>query len=152
MPSTYLFLSEKNRASGTGNPKWLNLPTISQSSRECYLTLIDCAIVFENTETYQSLNIKMRIPTNNYFSSDNEYPLLGLLETINDQVFRLPKGNEIHILTNDNLKNVELVLEDNTGEVIELTDEDSLEVMFKLDYLNQEQQTEQFILEMPKHL
>ena len=55
--------------------------------------------------------------------------------------------------TNDgSLKNVEFVLEDNDGSVILLDVADSMEVMFKVDYVDQQSFTNQYISEVPKHL
>lgn len=153
MPSKYLFLSESNRQGGLDRPIWKNLPTISQSTRECYLTIIDFKIVFETASIVNdSLNLKMNIPTNNYFSSDNSNPMVAFLDKTDTIHCSLQKGNEIQILTNDNLRNIEFILEDNSGEEIPVDDLDFIQVMIKLDYLDQEQQTEQFLLEMPKRL
>ena len=152
MPSKYLFLSETNRTAGTGNPKWYNLPTISQSSRECYLTITDATIVFNSTQTHDSLNIKMVIPSSNYFSSDNESPMVAFTDTTDDKLYRVQHDNKISILTNDNLKTIEFVLEDNNGSVISLSDTDSMEVMIKLDYVDQDAMVNQVLLELPKRL
>ena len=148
----YLFLAEPNRNTASGNPNWQNLPTISQSSRECYLTITDATIVFSSTQTHDSLTIKMKIPSSNYFSSDNESPIVAFMDTTDDKLYRIQHENKISILTNDNLKSVEFVLEDNNGIVINMDDADSMEVMIKLDYVDQKEQTEQFILELPKRL
>lgn len=152
MPSKYLFLSETNRYQVTGNPKWYNLPTISQSTRECYLTITDATIVFSSTQTHDSINIKMVIPSSNYFSSDNESPLVAFMDTTDDKLYRLQHENMISILTNDNLKSVEFILEDNTGSRIDLSNDDSMEVMIKLDYVDQNAMVNQVLLEYPKHL
>jgi hypothetical protein len=152
MPSKYLFLAEPNRIAGTGNPKWQNLPTISQSTRECYLTITDATIVFNSTQTHDSLNIKMIIPSSNYFSSDNESPMVAFMDTTDDKIYRLQHENKISILTNDNLKSVEFILEDNNGSFVGLTNDDSMEVMIKLDYIDQNAMVNQVLLEYPKHL
>ena len=152
MPSKYLFLAEPNRNTATGNPKWQNLPSISQSTRECYLTIIDATIVFSSTQTHDSLNIKMVIPSSNYFSSDNESPIVAFMDTTDDKLYRIQHENMISILTNDNLKSVEFILEDNNGSVITLDNADSMEVMIKLDYIDQDAMVNQVLLEYPKHL
>lgn len=152
MPSKYLFLAEPNRNAATGNPKWQNLPTISQSTRECYLTITDATIVFSLTQTHDSLNIKMVIPSSNYFSSDNESPIVAFMDTTDDKLYRIQHENMISILTNDNLKSVEFILEDNNGSVITLDNADSMEVMIKLDYVDQDAMVNQVLLEYPKHL
>ena len=152
MPTKYLYLSEVNRNFDKSNPTWNNLPTISQSSRECYLTITDATIVFNSTQTHDSLNIKMNIPTSNYFSSDNESPMVAFTDTTNDKLYRVQHDNKISILTNDNLKTIEFILEDNNAEVITLTTVDSMEVMIKLDYIDQDEMIQSYLSERPKLL
>jgi len=152
MPSKYLFLSEAQRSdTGTSGARWLNLPTLSQSTRECYLTVINCLIVFDGT-THESVVLKMNIPTTNYFSSDNQTPCVAFLSTAVDKVFELVQDNEIHLLTTDALKNIEFVLEDNNGSTIVLTVVDSMEVMLKLDYVDQKEQVMGQLQTVPQHL
>jgi hypothetical protein len=152
MPSKYLFLSNNQRQATPNNAVWNNLPTLSQSSRECYITIINFKIVFNSTETHSSVNVKMNIPNVNYFSSDNSNPVVAFLNTTDNKVYTLGIENDISILTNDNLKSVTFDLEDNEGDEVILDSDDSVEVMIKLDYIDQKQQTDQFILELPKTL
>jgi hypothetical protein len=149
----YLFLGEGERKElGDSGAKWQNLPTLSQSTRECYLSVVNCKVIFDNASQHDSLNIKMKIPSSNYFASDNSYPVVAFLNTTDSKTFTLEHDNEISILTNDNLKSIEFVLEDNNGAVIAIDLDDSMEVMIKLDYIDQKAQTDQFILELPKRL
>jgi hypothetical protein len=152
MPSKYLFLANNQRQASPNNAVWNNLPTLSQSSRECYITIINFKIVFNSTETHSSVNVKMNIPNANYFSSDNSNPVVAFLTTTDNKVYTLGIENDISILTNDNLKSVTFDLEDNEGDEVILDSDDSVEVMIKLDYIDQKQQTDQFILELPKTL
>lgn len=152
MPTKYLYLNNLNRNFTITNPTWYNLPTISQSSRECYLTITDATVVFNSTQTHDSLNIKMNIPTSNYFSSDNEYPMVAFMDTTDDKIYRLQHENKINILTNDNLKRIEFILEDNNGNVIIIDEDDSMEVMIKLDYIDQDEMTQSYLSERPKLL
>ena len=94
----------------------------------------------------------MNIPNANYFSSDNSNPVVAFLTTTDSKVYTLGIENDISILTNDNLKSVTFDLEDNEGDEVILDSDDSVEVMIKLDYIDQKQQTDQFILELPKTL
>ena len=149
MPSKYLFLSSAQRS----GYKWNNLPTISQSTRECYLTVINCKIILSSgSVAHDSVNVKMKIPSLNYFSSDNQDVSVAFLNEGQTKIFTIEHENEISILTNDNLKTVEFVLEDNNGSVISLTDNDSMEVMIKLDYIDQDAMVNQVLLEYPKRL
>ena len=152
MPSKYLFLANEQRETSPDNAVWHNLPTLSQSSRECYITIVNLKIVFNSTQTHSSVNVKMNIPNANYFSSDNSNPVVAFLTTTDSKVYTLGIENDISILTNDNLKSVTFDLEDNEGDEVILDSDDSVEVMIKLDYIDQKQQTDQFILELPKRL
>ena len=60
--------------------------------------------------------------------------------------------NEIHLLTNDALKKCEFILEDNNGASVTIDVADSLEIMIKIDYVDQDKQTENYLSEIPKHL
>lgn len=151
MPSSYLFLSEKQREDFT----WINLPTISQSSRECYLTVINCKVLLSAGSTANnSLIVKMKIPSLNYFSSDNKDVTVAFLYETKTKSFTLEHENQISILTNDNLKSVEIILEDEDGDVIEdaETNVDSVELMLKLDYIDQDAMANQVVVEYPKRL
>ena len=153
MPSTYLFLSEAQRSdTGTSGARWLNLPTLSQSTRECYLTVINCFIVFDTTTNNESVLLKMNIPTTNYFSSDNQTPCVAFLSTADKTVYELVQDNEIHLLTTDALKNIEFVLEDNNGSPIVLTVTDSMDVMLRLDYVDQKEQVMGQLQTVPQRL
>jgi hypothetical protein len=95
----------------------------------------------------------MDIPVMNYASTDNDIPMVAMLEQGADtKIYHLPTGNDIHLLSNDNLKNINIVTEDNFGNVITLGAGDSLEVVIKLDYVDQQEVTNQYISEVPKHL
>jgi len=144
----YLFLHETQR-DGT---IWNNLPTLQSSRRECYITITDCKLVFSSTETHESVNLKMIIPTLNYTSSSNDSPIVAMLNTSDKKVYDMQHDNDIHLLTNDQLKKCEFILEDNNGNVITIDADDSLEIMIKIEYVDQEKQTESYLSEVPKHL
>ena len=150
---TYLFLGEAQRQElGDSGVKWENLPTLSSSTRPCYLTMVNCKIIFNSASVHDSLNVKMKIPSSNYFSSDNGYPVMAFLNTADSKTYTLEHDNEIRILTNDNLKSVEFILEDNNGEVIAIDAADSMEVMLQLEYINSMEQTKHEQYNMPMHL
>lgn len=153
MPSKYLFLSEAQRSdTGTSGARWLNLPTLSSSTRECYLTIVNCSIVFYATTTNETLVVKMRIPTTNYFSSDNEDPVVAFLSNVDQKNYEFVHDNKIQLLTNDQLKSVEFILEDNNGSTIVLTAADSMEVMLELTYVDQKEQVMSQLSTVPQHL
>ena len=153
MPSSYLFLSSAQR----DGLKWNNLPTLSQSTRECYLTIIDATITFAAVLEIDTVKIKMVIPSSNYFSSDNESPIVAFMDSIvvgGEYIYKIPPDNMISILTNDNLKSVEFILEDDAGNSIDFDDDagNRMSVMIKLDYVDQDAMVNQVLLEYPKHL
>jgi hypothetical protein len=58
----------------------------------------------------------------------------------------------IHLLTNDSLKKCEFILEDNNGASITIDAGDSLEIMIKIEYIDQAKETESYLSEIPKLL
>jgi len=145
---SYLFLHESQRDVTT----WRNLPTLPNSRRECYITITDCKLVFDNTQTHESVNLKMVIPTLNYTSSSNDSPIVAMLNTADKKLFDMQHDNKIHILTNDSLKKFEFILEDNDGTVLTIDADDSLEIMIKIEYIDQVKETESYLSEVPKLL
>ena len=95
MPSKYLFLANVQRQQSPENAVWNNLPTLSQSTRECYLTIVNFKVTFHSTETHTSVNVKMNIPSANYFSSDNSNPVVAFLTTTDSKVYTLGIENDI---------------------------------------------------------
>ena len=144
----YLFLHEAQRDVTT----WRNLPTLPNSRRECYITVTDCKLVFDATQTHESVNLKMVIPTLNYTSSSNDSPIVAMLNTVDKKLFDMQHDNQIHLLTNDQLKKCEFILEDNDGTVLTIDADDSLEIMIKIEYIDQSKEEEKYLSEIPKHL
>ena len=144
----YLFLHEAQRDVTT----WNNLPTLQSSRRECYITITDCKLVFNSTQTHESVNLKMVIPTLNYTSSSNDSPIVAMLNTGDKKLYDMQHDNKIHLLTNDQLKKCEFILESNNGTVVTIDGDDSLEIMIKIDYIDQVKHTNDILLEIPRHL
>jgi hypothetical protein len=99
-----------------------------------------------------SLLVKLKIPSLNYFSSDNTDVTVAFLNEGQTKTFSIEKENEISILTNDNLKAVEFALEDNAGTAVSAADVSSFEVMLKLDYIDQDAMANQVVIEYPNRL
>jgi len=75
-----------------------------------------------------------------------------MLNTSDKKVYDMQHDNKIHLLTNDSLKKCEFILEDNNGASITIDAGDSLEIMIKIEYLDQEKATENYLNEVPKLL
>ena len=58
----------------------------------------------------------------------------------------------IKLLSNDALKKVEVQLTDNSGEVIDIDNLESLSVVLKIDYVDQDAMANQYLSQMPSLL
>jgi len=158
MPSKYLFLENAQRNLSV----WDNLPTLSQSSRECYISVASAKLVFSDIPLFYAMRVKIDLPVMNYTSSSNSIPVIALLSqgtnnitssgTTENIVFELIHADQIQLLSNDNLKRVKFVLEDEDGTEIILDSDDRIDIMLKIDYVDQLAVTNQYISEVPKHL
>ena len=159
MPSKYLFLENTNRNLSV----WDNLPTLSQSSRECYVSVSSAKLIFEDVPLFYAVKLKIDLPVMNYASSSNSIPVIAMLSqgtnnitssgTTENKVFELIHADQIQLFSNDNLKRAKFVLEDQEdGTEIVLDVDDRLDIMLKIDYVDQQSVTNQYISEVPKHL
>ena len=158
MPSKYLFLENANRNLSV----WNNLPTLSQSSRECYISASSVKLIFDDGPLFYAVKLKIDLPVMNYASSSNSTPVIAMLSqgtnnitsegTTENKVFELIHADQIHLFSNDNLKREKFVLEDEDGTEIVLDADDKLDIMLKLDYIDQAAIANQYISEIPKHL
>ena len=158
MPSKYLFLENAQRNLSV----WDNLPTLSQSSRECYISVASAKLVFSDIPLFYAMRVKIDLPVMNYTSSSNSIPVIALLSqgtnnitssgTTENIVFELIHADQIQLLSNDNLKRVKFVLEDEDGTEIVLQSFDRIDIMLKIDYVDQLAVTNQYISEVPNHL
>ena len=158
MPSKYLFLENTNRNLSV----WNNLPTLSQSSRECYISVSSAKLIFEDVPLFYAVKLKIDLPVMNYASSSNSIPVIAMLSqgtnnitssgTTENKVFELIHADQIQLFSNDNLKRAKFVLEDEDGAEIVLDANDKLDIMLKIDYIDQLAVTNQYIGQIPKHL
>ncbi len=103
MESKYLFLSVK-QADVVGNSLvWQNLPTLSESRRQCYITVANVVVVFDSVTPSQVL-VQMNLPTGNYYSSNNDEPIVSFLQPTADKVYEPLYPSSVKILSNDQLK------------------------------------------------
>ena len=147
----YLFLHDSQKSISGNTITWNNLPVLSGASRECYITVIDCKLILSAGGT-ESINLKMDIPVRNYYSSSNLSPVAAILHSDDaaSQVYDLQHTNDVHLLSNDNLQKIKFELFDNAGGAV--TTADTLEVMLKIEYIDQEKVTESYLSEIPKLL
>ena len=146
---SYLFLHDNQKSVSGNKITWNNLPVLSSASRECYISIIDCKLILSNAST-KSVNLKLNIPVRNYYSSSNLSPVGAILHTSDNTTYDLQHENSIHLLSNDNLSKIEFELFSNVGD--EVTTTSSLEVMLKIEYIDQEKFTENYLNEIPKLL
>ena len=150
MPSKYLFLDNANRNLSV----WDNLPTLSQSSRECYISVASAKLVFSDIILFYAVRLKIDLPVMNYASSSNSIPVIAMLSqgTTENKVFELIHADQIQLFSNDNLKRAKFVLQDEDGDEIDIDVDDRLDIMLKIDYVDQLAVTNQYISEVPNHL
>jgi len=75
MPSKYLFLENAQRNLSV----WDNLPTLSQSSRECYISVSSVKLIFDDITLFYAVRLKIDLPVMNYASSSNSIPVIAML-------------------------------------------------------------------------
>jgi hypothetical protein len=147
---SYLYLSDDQAVIGAGVVSWNNIPTLSQSSRECYITVSQINVVFGSSQAHTDIVVKGSIPTMNYKSTDNSEPLVAVLHSDDNKVFDLNIENPIHLLSNDNIKSFKISLAQTDGTATGSAD--SCNVLLKIEYVDQAKQTESYLSEIPKHL
>jgi hypothetical protein len=146
----YLYLSNSEAVKSAGSVLWQNIPTLSQSSRECYVTAVRLNVVFTAEQTHNDIIVKTSIPTMNYTATDNSEPLLAVLHSNDSELFDLNTENPIHLLSNDNIKSFKLTLLQ-TDETATGTPS-ACNVLLKFDYIDQLEQTELYISQKPRTL
>lgn len=146
----YLYLSDAEATKGAGSVTWQNIPTLSLSSRECYITAVKVNVLYNAAQTHSDIVVKGSLPTMNYKSTDNSEPLLAVLHSDDDKIFDLNIENPIHLFSNDNIKNLKLTLTETDGTATGTPD--ACNILLKLEYVNQEKQQESFLMELPKRI
>jgi hypothetical protein len=169
MPSTYLYLSPKNRITDpAGRAVWIDLPKLSLTSRQCYLSIAQMGFMINaNTAETQGNRfiVKMNIASDNYYSSDNEGVVVCALEptrVINPRpIYQLSNesGDPIEILTNDNYTRLEFTILDAFGNFFPVAApaafpafSDTIDIILKFDYPEVEEIQKTYVATMPKNL
>ena len=152
----YLYLSNSQATKTAGRVEWNNIPTLSQSTRECYVTAVKLNVVFTAAQTHNDIIVKTPIPTMNYTATDNSEPVIALLQSTSkptgdvSELFDLNTENPIHLLSNDNIKSFKLTLLQ-TDETATGTPS-ACNVLLKFEYVDQAKETENYLSGIPKHL
>ena len=147
----YLYLSNSEAIKTAGSVLWQNIPTLSQSSRECYITVSKINVVFSASQNHSDIIVKGSLPTINYKSTDNSDPLIAVLHSDDGKVFDLNIENPIHLLSNDNIKSFKLSLSTSNTTTLTVA-ADSCNVLMKIEYIDQLEQTELYISQKPRTL
>tara|TARA_R110000796_G_C14263013_1_gene400238 strand:- start:19 stop:483 length:465 start_codon:yes stop_codon:yes gene_type:complete len=146
----YLYLSNAQATKSAGGAEWQNLPTLSLSSRECYITLVKINVLFGSSQSHNDIIVKGSLPTMNYKSSDNSEPVIAVLHSDDDKIFDLNIENPIHLFSNDNIRNFKIALTTTAG--VATAAPTSCNLLLKIEYVNQSEQQESFLSELPKRI
>jgi len=152
MPSKYLFLNSEQLTNVDGVATWNNLPVLSESRRECYINVVHACAVFSTALSHSEALLKINLPSVNYFSSSNNAPVMEYLHSDDNLTFEPVYESPIKLLTNDALKKVEVQLTDNSAEAIDIDNLESLSVVLKIDYVDQDAMANQYLSQMPSLL
>ena len=152
MQSKYLFLNSEQLTNVDGVATWNNLPVLSESRRECYINVVHACAVFSTALSHSEALLKINLPSVNYFSSSNDSPVMEYLHSDDNLTFEPVYESPIKLLTNDALKKVEVQLTDNSAEAIDIDNLESLSVVLKIDYVDQDAMANQYLSQMPSLL
>jgi len=152
MPSKYLFLNSEQGIKIGNYAIWNDLPVLTESRRECYINVAHAFATFSEAQSNSEILLKINLPTQNYYSSSNDAPVMEYLQSDDNITYKAVYESPIKLLTNDSLKKIEIQLIDNNGNLIDLYYLQSLSVVLKIDYVDQQALTNQYISETPKHL
>lgn len=156
MPSKYLFLNSTDSNFSSTTITWNNIPTLSESTRECYVSILDMDVLYDDANvptTSKQIFVRMNLPSLNYYSTTNTEPVMRYLSTSTSGYRFIPNLQEsVELLTNDNLKKIEVQLFDNAGLVIPTTNLESINLTLKIDYIDQQAMTQQYLSQKPMTL
>jgi len=148
----YLFLSSK-QADVVGNSLiWNNLPTLSESRRQCYITVANAVIIFDSNQSKGSILVQMNLPTGNYYSSNNDEPIVSFLVSADLVEYGPAFEPSIKILSTDQLKNIQLKFLNPDYNEIDVNLVDSINIMLKLEYIDTQKQVMSYLSTKPSTL
>jgi hypothetical protein len=148
----FLFLSSNQADVVATSLVWNNLPTLSESRRQCHITVANATVVFGTPQSNSSILIKMNLPTGNYYSSNNDSPIISFLVSGDLLEYGLPFEPSIKILSTDQLKKIELKLLNPDYTAVDLADVESMNIMLKLEYIDSQKQVMSYLSTKPSTL
>ena len=74
------------------------------------------------------------------------------LQSDDNLTYKAVYESPIKLLTNDSLKNIQIQLIENSGDVIDIDELQSLSVVLKIDYIDQLAVANEYIKEVPMRL
>ena len=148
----YLFLSSNQADVVANSVVWNNLPTLSESRRQCHITVANATVVFVSPQSNSSIMIKMNLPTGNYYSSNNDSPIISFLVSPDLEEYGLGFESSIKILSTDQLKKIELKLLNPDYTTVDVNLVDSINIMLKLEYIDTQKQVMSYLSTKPSTL
>jgi len=94
----------------------------------------------------------MNLPTGNYYSSNNDSPIVSFLVSADLAEYGLPFQQSIKILSTDQLKNIEIKLLNTDYGELDVNLVDSINVMLKLEYIDTQKQVMSYLSTKPSTL
>jgi len=94
----------------------------------------------------------MNLPTGNYYSSNNDEPIVSFLVSSDLAEYGLVFEESIKILSTDQLKKIELKLLNPDYTEIDLANVESINVMLKLEYIDTQKQVMSYLSTKPSTL
>ena len=148
----FLFLSTK-QADVIGNALiWNNLPTPSESRRQCYITVANAVVVFTSALAESQVLVQMNLPTGNYYSSNNDEPIVSFLQSSDLNLYEPLYPSSVKLLSTDQLKNIEIKLLNTDYGELDVNNVDSINITLKLEYIDTQKQVMSYLSTKPSTL
>ena len=148
----FLFLSTK-QADVIGNALiWNNLPTLSESRRQCYITVANAVVVFTSALAESQVLVQMNLPTGNYYSSNNDEPIVSFLQSSDLNLYEPLYPSSVKLLSTDQIKNIEIKLLNTDYGELDVNNVDSINITLKLEYIDTQKQVMSYLSTKPSTL
>ena len=148
----FLFLSKKQAVEDNGVIVWNNLPTLSESRRQCYITVANAVVVFTSALAESQVLVQMNLPTGNYYSSNNDEPIVSFLQSSDLNLYEPLYPSSVKLLSTDQLKNIEIKLLNTDYGELDVNNVDSINITLKLEYIDTQKQVMSYLSTKPTTL